>query len=672
VADAPSTHALSVGESAWLATLPCALLLLIAIAALGPALGHALPGAASERDIWGIYFREGLVNPEPTEHARYLIALAGPVLASAGVLALRGRGVRRPRPAVIAVAGEALLVTFVLACLIYQRVHVGDYGRAAYFTPATLAMALAVVALGAAALHTPRVAARLTDLLRETTAKRVAAVAVATAFAGAWLLTAFNTDATIGTANRELRINIPWWIDEPASILGGHAPLVDFHAQYGHLWAYLAAGGMALLGSSLAVYSGIMLAGTACALAAVFAAFRRIAGGSLAALALFLPFVATSFFMMAGPLENRYSPANLFSLFPMRYGGPFVLLWLVARRVGRRVDRPPVALFALAGLVAINNPEFGVPAMGATLAALLWAAPERGRDGLVRLAASAAAGLVAAVAIVCLLTLAVAGSPPRFGMLATFPRIYGTEGLNMLPMPAFGLHLVVYVTLAGALVLATVRTLADDGDDDPALTAALAWAGVFGLGAGGYFVGRSHPDVLIALFSAWALALALLLVAVVRSIGRRPSRRPRAAELLVLAGFGAMVCSLAQTPAPWSQVERLQRTTARQGVELDRRAVARMTHPGEAVALLIDQGHRIAAELGLDDVTPYSFIDAMLTRGQWEDTLAALRAAHGARVIVPHDHLFQEQADWLVREGFQPVYENRRLIVLRQVISTGG
>jgi hypothetical protein len=663
VADAPSTHALTAGESAWLATLPCALLLVAAIVALGPALGDALPAAAPHTDIWAVYVTEGLVRPEPTEHARYLIALAGPLLASGGVLALRGRRMRGVAAAGLAAAGEALAAAFVLACLVYQHVHVGEFGKAVYFTLAALAVALVVAALGATALHAAGIAARLAELLRETAAKRAAAIALAATFVATWLLTAFNTDGTIGYANGEVRINIPWWIDEAAAILGGHAPLVDFHAQYGHLWAYAAAAAMALLGSSLAVYSGVMLAGTAAALAAVFATLRRVAGSSPAALALFLPFVATSFFVEAGPLANRYGPANLFSLFPIRYGGPFVLLWLVARRVGRRVERPPVALFALAGLVAVNNPEFGLPALAATFAALLWTAPARSRRALARLAAAAVAGLAAAVAVVCLLTLVVAGALPRFGMLSTFPRIYGTEGLNMLPMAAFGLHLVIYVTLAGALVLATVRTLAG-GDDDPALTAALAWAGVFGLGAGVYFVGRSYSDVLIDLFAAWALALALLLVAVVRSIASRPSRRPRVAELLVLAGFGVMVCSLAQTPTPWSQLERLQRTTPRQALAADRGAFDRLTHPGEPVALLLEQGHRIAAELGIDDVTPYAFIDSMLTRGQWEEMLGAFRAAHARRLILPRRHLFQEQVEWLQAAGFRLVHEDRRMIVL--------
>ena len=71
--------------------LPCALLTAVAIAVLGPPLGHLLP-AASRRAFW----RHAWLAPEPVEHARYLLALAGAGLLAGLVLA--GTGARwRPR-----------------------------------------------------------------------------------------------------------------------------------------------------------------------------------------------------------------------------------------------------------------------------------------------------------------------------------------------------------------------------------------------------------------------------------------------------------------------------------------------------------------------------------------------------------------------------------------------
>jgi hypothetical protein len=679
-APAQATHVLSAGESAWLAALPCALLLLLAIVALGPPLGSLLFPATPDGVFWSMYLRAGVVRPEPTEHARYLIALAGPLLLSGATLGLAGRRVTSAALP-LAVVARAALVAFATIAVVAQERHVYERlftqarpHKAVYFTLPTLIAAAVLALLATAVLQRPRLVTRLGAAIHETRVKQVAAGVAASVFVAAWLLTGFNTDSSLTNVNVSVAVNIPFWIDEAFSILNGQAPLVDFNAQYGHLWAYIAAGGLALLGSSFVVYASVMLAGTAACLAAVYATFRRLLGSSVATLGLFLPFVATSFFMEEGPLHNRYGPANLFSIFPIRYAGPFLLLWLVVRRIGRPSERAPVLLFAVAGLVLLNNLEFGVPALGATIAALLWSSPPRSLGRIGRLAGAAAAGIACAVAIVCVLTLLVAGSLPHFEMLLTFPRIYGTGSFGLLPMPALGLHLAVYMTFAAAIVAATVRATSGNGAADPALTGALAWSGVFGLGAGAYFVGRSHPLVLIDLFSAWSLAITLLLIAIVPAILRRPSRRPELAEALVLIAFAATVCSLAQTPLPWTQIQRL-----RDVVPVDTRyetavvaAVRTLTHPRETVAHLKKQGHRIADELGLVDVTPYANIESMMTRRQWAETIAALRRAHGRKIILVRETLFNEEILYVEHSGFKPTREAHGLRLIEFVARHPG
>ena len=643
--------------------LPCALVLVAAIVALGPPLGRLLFTPLPADVFWFEYVRIRVVRPEPTEQARFLLALLGPLLVSGGVLALAGRRVGGRTARALTTLAQAALAVFVVVCVVAQRRHVyAPYYTSAgpehtvYFTGATLLAAGAIALLATLALaHRPTLA-RISTALRETPAKRVLAGLAAALYVLLWLLSAFNTDASLDAVNAAVSANVPFWLDEAFSVLGGHAPLVDFNAQYGHLWAYLAAGGMTLLGTSFAAYATIMLAGTAGALAAVYATLRRLAGGAPAALALFVPFVATSFFMEEGPLANRYGPANLFSIFPIRYAGPYVLLWLVVRRIGRPARRPPLLLFAFAGLVAVNNLEFGVAALGATLAALLWSETRRSWAGVARLLGVALAGLALAAALVCVLTLVVAGSLPHFGLLLTFPRIYAKGAFGSLPMPALGLHVAIYLTFAAAIVVATVRAVSADDAAGAPLTGALAWAGVFGLGAGAYFAGRSHPHVLVDLFSAWTLALALLLLVVVPAIARRPSRRPQLAELLVLVGVGVAICSLAQTPAPWSQLDRLAQRrpqVAKLGAQVDA-FVDRVTRPGEHVALLLKLGHRTAYRLGIDDVTPYANIDSMMTREQWRKALAALRQAHGRKLIVSRELLFQERIAFLERAGYEP------------------
>ena len=642
--------------------MPCALALLAIVVLLGPPFGRALFEPTGAEHIWPRFYSLRGVRPEPTEHARYVLALLAPLLVLGGMRLLRGRRVPAAVPSIGAAGAQILLLAFVVGCVVAQREHLYEgqftggrgFRTTIYFTLPTLVVA-AVLALSAAlALARPAVTERIARAMRETPLRRALALLVAALLVVAYLLSAFNIDGTINIANAALWDHTAFYIDEAFSILNGQAPLVDFHAQYGHLWAYLAAGGMTLIGASLGAFAAIMLAGTAATMGTVFATLRRLVGGSsLLTLALFGPFVATSFFMKAGPPDNRYSPASLFSLFPIRYAGPYVLLWLLVRRLDSGATRRLLPLLVLAGLVVINNPEFGAPAVGATLVALAWSLPDRSLRGLARLGLEALAGGAIAVALVSLLTLTVGGGLPHFGMLLEFPRIFGTEGFGLLPMPSVGFHLVVYVTFVAAIVVGAARGAVGE---ERALSVALVWIGIFGLGVGAYFTGRSHPQVLEDIFSVWSYALVLLAVVAVRAIVRRPQHRPQLAELLVLAGIGVMACSLAQIPTPWSQIERIRHTQPHdvRVVTAIEEAIKEKTRPGEPVAVLARPGHQISEEIGIVDVTPYANIDSMMTEQQWRTMIHALQRAGGNKLFVQEETLFQEHIDWLAARGYRP------------------
>ena len=102
---------------------PCALILLAAVMALGPPLGRALFAPPAKTDIWRPFVVEGAVLPEPTEQARYVIALLGPLLASGGVVLLAGRRVRTRASAALAQLAQAALLLFVAACVLYQELR---------------------------------------------------------------------------------------------------------------------------------------------------------------------------------------------------------------------------------------------------------------------------------------------------------------------------------------------------------------------------------------------------------------------------------------------------------------------------------------------------------------------------------------------------------------------
>ncbi len=624
-------------DAAWLALLPCALLTVALVALLGPPLGRAFlgPGPAT-------FWPEVTPAPEPVEHGRYLLSLLGPALLAAAVLASARRS---PRASAVAVgrwtfAAQLLLVAFAALCLAAQYDVLLSAWRpewdfhARYFTPPTLLVALALPALLLATMRRPGAAARVADLVRETPARRVAAALIAVLLTAMWLLTAVNADDSLANTAHAVVASLPTAMGEPFAILDGRTPLVDFHPQYGQLVPYLAAGTMSVFGASIGTFTVTMALGSGLALLALYAVLHRVVRSSLLALGLFLPVLASGFFMEIGPLENRYGPAALTSLWPIRYGGPYLLAWLLARHLDGAAPRRAWPLFLLGGLVLVNNPEFGAGALAALTAGLLLARPPRTRRAAGRLLAEAAGGVGGALALVALLTLARSGSLPDFGSAFEFSKLYGVDGFAMIPLPHFGLYLAVYVTFAAAIVVAAVRLA--QRSDDRVLTGMLAWSGTFGLLAGAYFAGRSHPHVLIDLFSPWALSLALLAVVAVRSLAARGWRRPALPELAVLFGFGLAVCSLAQTPTPWSQVDRI-RDRAPLAILKQAEAtafVAERTSPGEKIEILIPLGHRIAYDTGRVNVAPYASIQSMPTVQQLGRALAALRDAGGSKLFI--------------------------------------
>ena len=649
---------MAVGDAAWLVAVPCSLLTTVAVVALGPPLGRALFRPDQ------VEFVDGGAWPEPTEHARYLIAAAAPFVVAC-IVAAWGRSIAdTPLRRTVARAGGPLLLAFTVFALVAQHTLAfrGAFStiypqHRIYFTPATLVVAVLLAGALVATLRRPTVVERLRGSLRETPWTKLLTGAAVAILLALWMLTALNSDATIGETTLALRQNVPFWLDETFAVLNGLAPLATFHAQYAQLWPYVTAGAMALLGGTYSVFAAVMVSATVATMLAVFATFRRVVGNSLLALALFAPFLATSFFKEQGTLADRYGPANLFSLFPIRYGGPYVLAWLVVRQLDGRRPRRIAMPLVVAGLVLVNNPEFGAPAFAATVVTLLLTLPQLTWGGAARVLGAALAGIAAALAVTTAATLAVAGMPPHFGLLFEFSRVYALDGFGMLPMPTFGFHLAVYVTFAAALILAAVRAV--QRERDVPLTGILCWIGVFGLGAGAYYAGRSHPDVLIDLFSPWALALSMLLVVVVRLLlARSASRRwPTAAELAVLLGFGLAVCSLGQTPTPWSQVARLSRTTPTPAFR--QRAIEQFvrshTVPGQRVALVVALGHRIAYDAGVRDVDPYASTDSMPTTAQWSTLFRTIQAQRLRTIFVAT--LFRETD--VIQSQLQAVLVNR-------------
>ena len=659
---AEGTQTIDAATAAWLAAIPCALLAAAAILLLGPPLGDLLSGSRDQftflpSSAAGTY-------DESTEHARYLLALGAPIL-----LALVTWWIVRRQPPVSApllraavplaqIAFAALLTACVVAQ--YQTVYRTIYTRVVglttterYFNPATL---VAAAAIGGALLLAARSATlreRAAALARESRARRWGALAAAVLLTAIWMLHAVNSEESIASVLRAVRYHLEFTLDETFAVLNGRTPLVDFSSQYSSLWPFVVALVMRVAGESVLTFTLTMCTITSLALLAVYGVLRRATRSSVVALALYVPFLATSLFSIGEASVNRGSFGNYFGIFPLRYAGPYFVAWLTARRLDRDGGVAGLwLLFAVAGLVLVNNADFGAAAAGASVAALVWTMGDR--SALRTLAAGLAAGIATALALVALLTLARTGSLPQLDRVVDYARIYGVGGYAMLPLPgALGLHLAIYLTYVAAIGVATVRALRRA--QNVVLTGMLAWSGVFGLGSASYYVGRSQIEALRTTFSAWALAVVLLTFVAVRWLAQRPAPRVSIGAALALFAFGIAVWSIPQIPLPWQQLDRIEAGFVR-GAEsrfahplvppADARTRAFVssladgpgrfvTRPGAPVGVLITTGHRVADAYGISDVSPYTGVDSIHTVQQVEAVVAAVRKAGGNTLVIP-------------------------------------
>ncbi len=644
--------------AAWLAAVPVAVLTLLAILLLGPPLGDALLPAPSAR-----FFPAVLpgVRPEPTEQARYLIALTAPLLLAALTLRLALRPPRRltaGSAAELARGVEWLALAVLVGCFVVQRILPPQGRRGAppivYFTLPSVAAAAAIAAGIAFAARSERVRKAWVRWTAESRAKQVGALLVALAALGITLLPAINTDGSLAHEVEGVIYHLQFTYDESVAVLAGRSPLGDFATQYSALWPYVLAGGMSIFGASVGAFTGLMTALIGVTLLALYDIVRRVTRNSVATLLLFLPLLATCALKLHGPSVNRFSLVTYYGVLPLRYAGPFLLAWLVARHLDGRRPRRLWPLFLWGGLVILNNTDFGLAAVGATCAALVWAQALPDRRALRRGALEALGGLAGALAIVTVLLLARTGELPHLGLLTRYAHLFVVDGFAMLPMrPVVGFATVIYLTHVAAIGVATVRALRRD--PDRLMTGLLAWSGIFGLGAGSYYVGHSLSEVLLYTFPCWGLTVTLLMVLTLRAAAAGARRWPSPAQLAVLCGFGLLCCSLAQTSPPWLQVQRISRSGLPVFAQpIGQQFVAANARPGERVLIMSALGHRIALNLGLEDYERFTGARSIFTADQLQESLAALRAAGGTKVFVLLLEAFPGLAEGLERD-----YERR-------------
>jgi hypothetical protein len=606
-------------DVAWLGLIPVAALTLAGMKWLAPALKGLLDPPGDYHPFPRLVF---LFAPEPVEEARFLIAVAAPIVL-AGLVAILGtdrQTQRRLDPVIIVIQ----LATLGFAAWALTKTETGlpvfpHIIAAPNFLPRylvgswVLAGGIAIgVALTLLLFLDPQPGQRLRAFSSRLGHSRWLPPLIAILAAGIWLLPAVVTDANIGETGFA-GSHIPLHFEDYLAVINGRTPLVNYLAQYASLLPIAVAPVLATFDSSLTAFSLIEVGLSLIAVLCVYAGFVQATQRRWVALGLFIPFLAIPWHFE----ENgaRIYSGIYYALFPDRLLLPFVVFWLLARHL-RRGTPPLWVVYLVAGLAVFNNFDFGACCLVALIAASLprlLGAPPRVRTG--HLILHAAAGLVAATLIVSAITLLLAGALPNPSVLTFWSRLFGRDGLSLLPMPVWGFQWVLYFTYAGALLTGVVRLV--KRSEDGVLNALLIFAAVFGLTTAQYYAGRSAGTQLIGLLTVWGLNLALLTWVVAETLrGVRPARAGRyvVPAFAVLAGFGMMIAAVARAPAPWNEVDRIFHS----GPHIldllpEQHFVAANTSPGETVLLIntsrplvvVGLDHRVAERAGVSNASPF-------------------------------------------------------------------
>ncbi|MGA2319530.1 MAG: hypothetical protein ABSG95_02150 [Solirubrobacteraceae bacterium] len=499
----------------------------------------------------------------------------------------------------------------------------------------------------------------------ESRRRRTAAWAgVALIVTALWLAPTLYRSLNLAHSMAAVWYPLQFTFDDFMSVLDGRTPLVNYDTQYASLMPFVTEPVFKLFGASVGTFTTLMWALSLLSFMCVERSLAVIARNERTALLLYVPLLGVSLFTLRHVGDERYFMANYYQVMPIRYVGPYVLFWCSVCHLRGSRPRQPALLFTLAGLVAINNTEFGIPALGGCLLALASArlVPRAGSmTRLRRLGGELVLGLILAAVVVSVFTLLRAGSLPQFSRLTRYQQIYAITGFNLVPTPSAGLHIIIFMTFVATLIVAALRMRSMN--TDRVMTGALVFSGTFGMGAGSYYMGRSFPEVLAALFPAWGLATALLCLLALQALRDSASRRriwpsralPVAAALVLL---GLFVTSIDQFPAPWTQWRRL--TTSSHTLQFNTapavRFVQTVSQPGEHVALLTGLGHLIGRDAGVIDVSPYSHPDGIVTYEQLDEVISALRASHGDVVFT--GSVIPEVRQVLTARGFRVVAQD--------------
>jgi hypothetical protein len=594
-------------------------------------------------------------HPEPREDAQYVAAIVVTALLLFCGAAMRfhvGAAATSAWVGCLALTLQVLVVFFVAAMIVWQETQVYQYLRydKIWLVFAAACLVLVMWLALRKSWHT-WVGRRLAQGFSWKSAAWLAAIApyvVALVATAVGLSCGIYRDRQPQTAVHFL-YHVRYHMAEFAAVQNGHTPYVDFFPQYESCISYFTLPLFRVFGLDMLSFTLVMTAMSALTLAVFYFVFRRLTGGGGRALLLYLPFLGACCFPIYPnnyepdlPLHQMATPFTYFAVGPLRYFGPCMTLACLSAALHRPTRFRFVFLFCVGALTAINNLDFGFPALAAATISVALAISPRTLPSLRHLCSvfgCLAIGVAIAVSGFAGITYARAGQLPDFKSMLMFQRIFALNGFSALPMPAAGFHVVVMLTFLAAIAKALYTSSLT-----PFRKGMLLYAGVFGCGALMYYVVRSHPHVLVNLFLAWAFAFLLQTwliweeaVEKLRMLGWRGAFQPIA--LLMTVGYLMLSSTVGALPNPRHQWLRVTARRLPKPSECDMLTdeIRSLKASGESIVVIHAEGHLACLRAGVPNPFPYASFGSLILYSQYDQVMNIIDTRH-IRYVIDGDH----------------------------------
>lgn len=440
--------------------------------------------------------------------------------------------------------------------------------------------------------------------------------------------------------------HLPFASQEFAATATGHTNLVDFYPQYQNLLSYLLQPIFSCLGLTTFSFTATMSLLSLVTMLAVLVLFRIYTGGFWRALVLYIPFMAAvSRPFLEGLGGRMHNVFTFYAAMPLRYFGPSLVFLFAALYLKKPSMQRMVIMLIASGLSAVNNLDFGVPALAGALAIIAFTLCSQRLPGAK--ITTMITTLMFLLPLACLLffvtiTFDRSGSLPNFGAFSEWYQAYVVLGLLMYPMQMWGPHWLVLTTIVACLILAMHKGIptffVKEESQDQGLRAGMLLFGSI-LASGIFFYYLERPEKFMVMLPALLMLLSLLLWECIAHFewntrGLLRDRLMIVPRLLMTAVYLVCLGHLSTMPSLSEQARRIGSSLDYyQAVGLPSELnlatyIQERTQDRSQIALFMPYGHELAQHLGLRNLFTYACVDSMLLKSYLKRAMSALREAN--------------------------------------------